>query len=156
MNVNQRGFSSIQLVMAMGAIVTAAVMAVQFNSFLDRTRVGEAYRLAEESRVRIAEFYMLSDRFPSSKPEIEAVTTDILTPPDYVRDIVLERADRDQAVTLKIYLDNALADDGADATPFVYVAGSRPSAGSHGIEWKCGAQGIAADLLPQGCVVADS
>lgn len=155
MNARQKGFGTGQMILAITALIVAMVVAFQFNSAVDKTRINEAYRVADEPRLRIAEFYLLSDRFPSSDGEVVAVTGALQSMPDFVREVVLERSFREYDVAVKVYLDHDFASDDAQAPPFVFVAGNRSPRAEHRIEWTCGAHGVAPDLLPRDCVVVD-
>jgi hypothetical protein len=155
MNSRQNGFSTGQMVLAVAVFVLVTILAIQFGAALDKTRISEAYRVADEPRLRIAEFVLLSDRFPSSAGELEAITGELQSLPDFVRDVVIEHAYRDHDLALKIYLDQELAHDAAREPPFVFVAGNRSASGGRSIEWSCGAHGVAPDLLPRDCVAVD-
>jgi len=155
MNLRQNGFSSalMSLVILGGAL--GAFTVAEFNAFLNKARVAEAFHVADEARVRVTEFYLLSNRFPSTAPEVDALTRNIETSSTHVRGIELEPAFDGHDVALKIYLDDDSASGSTDTAPFVYVAGSVSERGGRGIEWTCGARGVAAELLPGGCVAVD-
>lgn len=155
MNVRQNGFSTAMMSLAVLAAALSAFTVTEFNTFLAKARVAEAFHVADEARLRVTEFYLLSDRFPSTEPEVVTLTRNIETSSDYVRGIVLEPAYNGHDVALKIYLDDDPVPGSAGMPPFVYVAGSVSERGGHSIEWTCGAHGVEARLLPGGCEPVD-
>jgi hypothetical protein len=155
MNFRQNGFSTaLMSLFLLGGALTAFTVN-EFNSFLSKARVAEAFHVADEARLRITEFYLLSDRFPSSEPEVEALTRTIAVPSGYVREIVLEPSYAGHDVALKVYLDDESIAGNPEASPFVFIAGDVSKRGGRSIEWSCGAHGVDAKLLPGGCVTVD-
>lgn len=155
MNLRQKGFSTalMSLVILGGAL--GAFTVAEFNAFLNKARVAEAFHVADEARLRITEFYMLSDRFPTTEPEIDALMRAIETPSDYVREIVLEPSLDGHGVALKIYLEDQPTPGSAESSPFVFVTGDISARGGRTIAWNCGARGVTAELLPGGCEAVD-
>ena len=154
MNARQKGFSTALMSLAVLAGALGAFTVVEFNAFVAKARVAEAFHVADEARLRVTEFYLLSDRFPSSGPELENVTRSIPVSSGYVRDIELEPSYQGHDMALKIYLDDGPM-PGAESAPYVYVAGNVTDRGGRGIEWSCGAHGVPAKLLPGGCMPVD-
>ena len=154
MNAGQKGFSTAMMSLAVLAGALGAFTVVEFNTFLAKARVAEALHVADEAKLRVNEFYLLSDRFPNTAPELETVTRSISLPAGSVRDIELETSSAGHDVALKIYLDDH-APSGADTPPCVFVAGNASDRGGRGIEWRCGASGVPAKLLPGGCLPVD-
>jgi len=155
MNARQKGFSTALMSLAVLAGALGAFTVVEFNAFVAKARVAEAFHVADAARLRVNEFYLLSDRFPSSEQEVEALTSAIELPSKHVREIVLEAAYGGHDMALKIYLDDAPVSGNTGSVPFVYVAADANEHGVRSIEWSCGAQGVAAELLPGGCVPVD-
>ena len=77
MNARQKGFSTALMSLAVLAGALGAFTVVEFNAFVAKARVAEAFHVADAARLRVNEFYLLSDRFPSSEQEVEALTSAI-------------------------------------------------------------------------------
>lgn len=152
--LRQNGFSTIMMSLAVLAGALSAFTVVEFNAFRAKAQVAEAFHVADEARLRVTEFYLLSNRFPSTTVEVEALKRNLSTRSDYVRDIVVEQSYNGYDVALKIYLDDDRS-SGAGTTPFVYVAGEVSARGSQGIDWTCGGHGVDAKLLPGECESVD-
>ena len=155
MNLRQNGFSTALMSLVLLAGALGAFTVNEFNAFLAKARIAEAFHVADEARLRVTEFYQLSDRFPSTEPEVDALTRALAAPPDYVREVVLEPAYGGHDVALKFYLDDDPAPGSSEPSAFVFMAGDISAHGGRGIEWSCGAHGVAAELLPAGCVAVD-
>lgn len=120
----------------------------QIDRFDDKSKVAEAYHLANASKVRLSEFYTLSARFPRTEAEIKSVTTSIYGQPGFVDAIEVVSEDPEFDIMVRFYLEDDVADeDGA----YLYMAASRLSSPGRGLEWRCGGNGIDTSLLPGDC-----
>ena len=137
------------LLVLLGSVLAFAIP--QLNDFSDRSKLTEAYHLAAESKIRLSEFYLLSARFPSSETEMKSVTKSAFNTPDYVRAVVVDRAEGEFDVVVKVYLDGDAIRGEGTAEPYLFMAATRHDSMGPGLEWHCGASGIEADLLPRAC-----
>lgn len=137
------------LLVLLGAVLAFAIP--QLNDFSDRGKLNEAYQLASESKLRLSEFYLLSARFPATEAEVTAVTTSVFNTPDFVRSVEVDSETEEFDVVVKVYLDRDVIGGEADADPYLFMAATRSDSVGLGLEWRCGANGIEADLLPRAC-----
>ena len=149
---NQRGFGTRQALLLLTLAGLATVFCIQkYNDFVTQTRVSEAIYLATESKLRVSEFYTLSARFPENAAEKASVTTKVLTPPDYVSEIVIEETGDEHDVMVKVYFKDGILDDFNGERPFVYMAANLSDRRNRSLQWNCGAHGVDAGLLPGDC-----
>jgi hypothetical protein len=149
---SQKGFGTRQAILLVALAALAAFYFTQkYGNVVGQTRVSEAFHLAAESKLRVAEFYTLSARFPENPAEKAAVTTNILTPPDFVSEITIEEEGGEHDVVIRIYFkDGVLKNTGSDRQ-FVYLAGDLADNFSRSLRWNCGASGVDDSLLPGDC-----
>ncbi|MEJ2402276.1 MAG: pilin [Xanthomonadales bacterium] len=138
----------------LGGALSAFTVA-EFNTFLSKARVAEAFHVADEARLRMTEFYLLSARFPTTPAEIDALTRSIPVTSDVVRGVELEPSNEGRDVVLKIYLGDEPLAGGVAPSSFIFVAGDAADRGGRDIDWRCGARGVDPELLPSGCVPID-
>jgi hypothetical protein len=152
MKNRQRGAVSLRPVLLVALAGLAVVFAVsKYNDLVEQTRVNEAFHLASESRIRLTEFYLLSDRFPTTAPETEAVTTDIFTVPEFVSDVVVEQGGPDYEIMVKIILKEDVVKNRSGGEQFIYMAANKPLDSDTDLQWNCGASGVEDGLLPADC-----
>ena len=152
MNDRQTGYLSRQTLLLLALLGLVLAFAVpQLKEFSDRSKVSEALHLASESKVRLAEFYLMSDRFPSTETELKNVTTSVFRQPGFVSAVVVDSLDEDFDIVVKVFLKEDVIDNDGDEAQYVYMAASKSITPGHGLEWSCGASGVDADLLPHDC-----
>jgi hypothetical protein len=150
---HQKGYSTTQIALLAAVAGLFFFVAVpRYSALIEQTRVQEAYHLVSASKMRVAEFYIMSDRLPETELEVEAVTTDILTPPEFVSSIVVESESGSHDITLKVYFtDDAVDHVSGSGEQFIFLAADRTDSLIDGLEWSCGAHGIDTELLPSDC-----
>ena len=152
MKIRQFGFGGLQIVLSIAVIGMMATIAVpQYQGFMSKAKLTEAFRLAGESRKKVSEFFMVSGRFPQSEGELSAVKTGTLTPPEHVREMVIERNASQGDLLIKVFLKQGVVENPAGGEQYIYVAGNQPNGGSYALEWSCGGSGVPVDLLPDDC-----
>jgi len=79
-------------------MVAIAVVAVPaYSSFISKAKMTEAMNLAGESKRKMSEFFMMNNRFPQNENEAKVAHTMTLSPPEYVREMVIEtKADKSE------------------------------------------------------------
>ncbi len=71
----QRGFTLIELMIVVAIIgVLASIAVPQYQNYVARAQVSEAFNLASEIKVAISEFYMATGNFPQSNADIGYAT----------------------------------------------------------------------------------
>lgn len=152
MKHRETGISKPIQLAAIAVIVLASTVLLQrYQTFVAETKVGEAIRLASESKLRISEFYMLSGKFPNSEPEVNSVTSNIYSLPEFVREVSIDPEFNDSDVAIKIYFKSEVLDNSSAGDQFIYLAANRPDTSGQALEWTCGAVGVDAELLPVSC-----
>ena len=137
------------LLVLLGLVVFFAIP--KFAELSDRKKVGEAYHLANHSQIRVAEFYSLSARFPQTELELQSVTGDLVHVPSFVEAVEVDSADEEHDVIVRIYLDGKQVGNPDGVQPELYLAGNRSSAHGTELQWRCGARGLDASVLPAAC-----
>jgi type IV pilus assembly protein PilA len=75
MNEIQRGFTLIELMIVVAIIgVLASIAVPQYQNYVARAQVSEAFNLAAEFKVAISEYYMATGGFPQSNADIGYAT----------------------------------------------------------------------------------
>ena len=152
MKHRQRGAISLRTALLVVLAGLTGLFAVnKYHDLIEQTRVNEAFHLATESKIRLTEFYLLSDRFPTTAPETESVTTDIFSVPEFVRDIVVEQGGSDYEIMVKIILKENVVENESGGEQFVYVAANRSNGSRADLQWNCGANGVDSGLIPSDC-----
>lgn len=71
----QRGFTLIELMIVVAIIgVLASIAVPQYQNYVARAQVSEAFNLASELKVAISEYYMATGGFPQSNADIGYAT----------------------------------------------------------------------------------
>lgn len=71
----QRGFTLIELMIVVAIIgVLASIAVPQYQNYVARAQVSEAFNLASELKVAISEYYMTTGSFPQSNADIGYAT----------------------------------------------------------------------------------
>lgn len=152
MNKRQLGFGGLQMVLSIAVIGVVAMVAVpQYQGFISKAKMTEAFNLASESRKKVSQFYMVSGRFPRSDSEVASMASGTLSPPEHVREMVVEREGQGGDLLIKVYLNEDVVENLTGEDQFIFLAGHETKGGAHAMEWSCGASGIQEDLLPEEC-----
>lgn len=153
MNQPQRGFSGLQIVIGFAVIGIASMFAVpQYKAYVAKAKMTEAFRIAGESRRKLTEFHMVNGRFPRSVSEADSLRTTTSSPPEFVRDMVVEPHSSDHDVMVKVFLKDGVVDNPSGMEQFIYIAGDGTPGDQYAVTWSCGASGVDGDLLPENCV----
>lgn len=152
MNTHQRGFGGLQVILV-GAILSAAslVAVPQYEAHVSKAKLTEAFRLASDSKRKVSEFYVINGRFPNSKAEAAAMRTTTISPPQHVRDMMVDHKDPGHDVVIKVFLKDGVVENLDGAEQYVYFVGKRGDTAKFALQWTCGASGVDADLLPEDC-----
>ena len=152
MNAEQRGFGGLQVVVAIAAMAVLSMVAVpKYQASMDKAKLTEAFNLAGASKRKLTEFYMVNGRFPNSEGEAMAMITETFSPPEYVREMVVEHQDENHEVVIKVFMKPGLLDNPDGGEQYVYVAGNESDTPGAKVDWSCGGAGLSADLLPDDC-----
>jgi hypothetical protein len=141
---------AILLLVLFGALAVFAYP--QVSDFSERSTVNEAYHFANQSKLRLSEFYVLSARFPSTEGEVRSVTTANLGHPDFLKGVEVDNDDQDYDVVVKFYLNEEAVKSPSDSESFIFLAANKSTGGVAGLKWSCGARGVDEDLLPAECL----
>lgn len=148
----QRGLGALQVILALSLVVGLTVVAKpKYEAFLDKTKITEGFTLAGDSKGKLSEFYVMQSRFPRTASEGAYIQTQSLTPPEFVREMVIDYDDPDNAVVIRVYFKDGTLSGGVTSDDHVYLAGNASSAAGALINWTCGANGIDPSLLPTNC-----
>jgi Tfp pilus assembly protein PilE len=148
----QNGFGSVREILLLILASLLAFFAVtQYSAIIEQTKVNGAFQIANESKLRLGEFYLLSARFPATDAEKRAITSDILKNPEYIRDVVIEQSADEFDVVVKVFFKEDELDNLSNSDQFIYVAGVKSRNQGHSLDWTCGARGIENGLLPANC-----
>ena len=149
MNYFQRGFGGMQLLIVGAVIGVAAMVAMpKYNAFVDKAKLTEAFNFAGESKKKLSEYYMVSNRLPRTSAEAQGMATEGLSPPKFVDNMVIYPNHMEHDVVVKVYLRPNVIDNETGEEQFIYVAGDQSG---KQLLWSCGSSGIDAALLPEGC-----
>ncbi len=137
---------------AVAAMAVISVVAVpKYQSFLAKAKMTEAFNLAGVSKSKLNEYYMVNGIFPTDFEEANSMRTDTLSPPEHVKEMIVEPAHNGQGITVKVFLRDDVVENPTGAEQFIYIAGQRLDGDSHMLQWTCGASGVESDLLPADC-----
>ncbi|MEM1114627.1 MAG: pilin [Pseudomonadota bacterium] len=150
MRHQQRGFAIMQGIMAVAVIGGVAAYAIPaYDDFLIRSKVTEAFTLAGDTKNRLTEFYVTNARFPKSENEHAALKTEAYTPPEFVHDIQVDLKNPDYDAVIQVYFKDGAIPGAIFEDDYVFLGGVIAPDGV--IEWKCGADGIVDEFLPERC-----
>ncbi len=74
-----------------------------------------------------------------------------LSPPEYVRGMTVEPNVLSHDIVVKVFLKDGVVDNSTGEEQYIYMAGDKSTGSGSAVQWTCGASGIAAELLPDGC-----
>ena len=152
MNRFQYGYFSRQTGLLLTLLCLVLAFATpKFSEITTKSRMTEAYLLASESKLRLHEFYLYSDRFPETEIEVQSVLSSQYRRPDFVESVVVDSTDQDNDVVVRVYLKADVVENDSGEPQFLYLAANRSERSGQGLEWHCGASGVAVDLLPSPC-----
>lgn len=148
----QSGFINRQtglLLMLFGLVLAFALP--KFGELSDRKKVSEAYRLANDSQIRVSEFYNLSARFPQTEVELRSITGDPSAKPHFIDAVEIESADEAHDIVVRVYLNSEEVESEDGRQPVLYMMGKRNVGMGRSLQWRCGAEGLDAGVLPPTC-----
>ncbi len=152
MKNHQIGFGGLQLLLVIVAMGVVSMVAVpKYQSFIAKAKITEAFTLAGESRRKLSEFYMTNGRFPKTAVEAEPMKTVTLSPPEFVRDMVVEPNAENHDVMIKVYVIDGVFDNPTSEEQFIYLAVDKSTGTNYAVDWSCGARGIDPEILPEDC-----
>ncbi|MBT8039781.1 MAG: hypothetical protein KJN78_06050 [Gammaproteobacteria bacterium] len=123
----------------------------KYEELSDRMKVGAAYRLANDSQIRVSEFYSLSARFPQTEVELRSVTGDDADMLSFIEAVEVDSDNSSHDVVIRIYLDDDEVDSEDGSRPVLFMTGNRSGGGGYSLRWRCGAEGLDAAVLPHTC-----
>ena len=151
MKHSESGFGGMQFLAVACVIAVVAVIATpKYKAYVTKSKVTEAVNLAEHSKRRLNEFYMLNDRFPRSVGEANTAAAKTVTPPKYVREVHVEPSQEGDDVKVMVYLKDGVVENPTGEDQYILLTGVRTD-GQYPVEWSCGAQGLDPELLPESC-----
>ena len=152
MKFRENGFGGLQIILGIVVVAVLASFAVpQYNNYVDKAKLAEAYTLAGDTKKKLVEFYMTYNRFPKTDGEASVVKTETFAPPEFVRDIVVNYKDSANDIVIEVYLKDGVVENLTGEPQYIYMAGNSSRAGGAYVDWTCGAQGINPDLLQPTC-----
>ena len=153
MNYRQLGFGGMQVIIAIVVLATVTLIAVpKYKSFVTKSKITEAFNLAGESKQKLSQFYMVNNRFPRTTTEAAVTKTVSLSPPKFVRKMVVQPGYKNHDIAVKVYLKEGVVENETGGDQFIYIAGDTTPNSQSAVRWSCGAKGIGADLLPDNCL----
>ena len=153
MKYRQLGFGGMQVLIAIVVLATVTLVAVpKYKSFVTKSKITEAFGLAGESKQKLSQFYMVNNRFPLTASEAEVSKSWSLSPPKFVSRMEVKPGYRNHDIAVIVYLKDGVVENETGGAQFIYIAGDKTPNSESAVRWTCGANGIAADLLPDNCV----
>lgn len=151
MQLRQNGFGLIQGVIVVAILGAIGMVAIpKYKAFVSKSQLTEALNIAHASKRKVEMFYMNTGSFPRTVKEAEAMKTETLTAPEYVREMTVAPKN-EQDVIIKVFLKDGVVENLEGVEQFVYIQGIRGKNGGAQVEWHCGAEGIVVDMLPDNC-----
>lgn len=149
----QCGLGAVQVLLGLTMVVGASFVAVpKYESFVAKSKIQEGFTLATDSRAKLSEFYITKGRFPRSESERGSIVTQSLTPPEFVREILIDFEDPKHGAVIKIFFKDGVLTSDIGPEDYVYIAGNESSVPGALMEWECGGRGIHYNLLPSQCL----
>jgi type IV pilus assembly protein PilA len=151
MQQRQSGFGVIQAVMVVSIVAVIGLVAMpKYQAFVTKSQLTEALNIAHESKRKLEMYYMTAGHFPRTMKEAEAMKTETLQAPEYVREMTVAPKDETDII-VKVFIKDGVVENLDGAEQFVFIQGNQRKANGVQVEWICGAQGISTDLLPDNC-----
>ena len=147
MKRRETGFSGIHvLLLASTVAITALVATPRYQSFAERAKITEAFNLASESQRMIEKSYRSSGYLPRRASDANAMLTNTIAKPEFVREMKVEHDPSGKKVRIKVFFRYGVITNETGETQFIYMAGRQSAGKKLNIEWQCGASGLSADL----------
>jgi len=148
----RRGFGGMQVLIAVAVVAAVSWIAVpKYSAFVTKSKITEALNLAGESKRKLSQFYMVNNRFPRTAAEAQVTVTTSLSPPKFVRNMVVEPGFRNHDVAIRVYLKDGVVDNDTGEEQYVYITGDTVTGAGSEVRWGCGASGIGVEFLPDNC-----
>ncbi len=152
MNKNQYGFGGLQIILGLAVVAALAAVAVpQYNSYIAKAKLSEAFSLAGDTKKKLSEFYIEYNRFPRTAGEAAAMKTTTVAPPEFVREIIVNHQDSANDIVIEVYMYDGEIENPTGEVQYIYWAGNSSSRSGSLVEWTCGAYGMDPELLPKNC-----
>jgi type IV pilus assembly protein PilA len=151
MKRNHHGFGLVQGIIVVAILGAVGMVAMpKYQAFVTKSQLTEALNIAHASKRQIEMYYMNSGHFPRTMGEAEAMKTNTLTAPEYVREMTVAPKD-ERDVIIKVFLKDGVVENLDGGDQYVYIQGVHNRSKGAQIEWICGAEGISTDLMPDNC-----
>jgi len=149
----QTGFGGLQMILGIAAVILVTAVALpKYNAFVSQAKLGEAVSLGGESKKQMAMYYMTNERFPRNAQEAEQALVQTISPPEFVRDIVINTDQWPTSVTIEIHMkDGAIENETAEPDQYIYYTAKASSVRNSMLEWTCGSRGLNKELLAADC-----
>jgi type IV pilus assembly protein PilA len=150
MHSRQAGIGVIQAVLAIAVTTLLATIAIpQYQEFVIRSKMSEAFTLASDTKNKLTEFYTMNNRFPKKVRERASIQTVAYTPPEFVEEVAVNYKDETNDVVIEVYFKEGSIPGTAHDGDFLYLAGNAEPGGT--VQWTCAANGIDNRFLPDYC-----
>jgi len=152
MSYRQWGFGGMQMVIAIAVVAFVSLIAVpKYSAFMTKSKITEALNLAGESKRKLSQFYMVNNRFPRNQAEAQVTVTTSLSPPKFVRKLVVEPGFQSHDVAVRVFLKDGVVENDTGEEQYIYITGDATRGADTKVRWGCGASGISPEFLPDNC-----
>jgi Tfp pilus assembly protein PilE len=147
----QKGFGLVQGVIVVAVLSAVGMVAMpKYKAFVTKSQLTEALNIAHESKRKLEMYYMTTGNFPKTMSEAEAMKTETLSAPKFVREMTVAPKNESDVI-VKVFLNDGVVENLEGLEQFVYIQGQKNASNGIQLEWICGAQGINSELLPDTC-----
>lgn len=148
----ESGFGGMQILLVAAIVAVASQVAIpKYKAFADKAKITEAMSLAGESKRKIEQAYMVSGHFPKRATDANAMLSQTVSKPEFVREMKIEHDPFGKKVRIKVFLNEGVLENETGEEQFIYISGNQATGGSYSIEWHCGANGFSSELMPDEC-----
>lgn len=152
MNRWREGFIGLQVALLTATMGIASLVAIpQYRALSERVVVTEALTFAANVQDKLAHRVMVTGRFPTTNRHASSMISSRIALPEFIRDIRIQPDRTGETATIKVFLRDGAVKNPTGELQYIYIAGNRTSSDRGPIEWRCGAAGLGADLLPDDC-----
>lgn len=153
MKKRELGIGAVQVLLVIVALVAITAIAVpKYQDFVVRSKMAEAFSIVADTKTKLREFYSVKNRFPRSDTELQSIKTEMFSPPEFVKNVVLKGKTDEHDIVIEVYFfPNVIPGDSIN-DQFLYVAGDSSSESGVSVNWSCGLVGIEEKYLPDQCM----